>query len=614
MSAKEMRILYVMKDDGDMTEPMNLMLLSALGKQDRPWRSSHLALLESKRDILDIVTEVRPQIVATSAITGSHRYYLEALKAIKEHFGSSVFTILGGPYCSSYPGVIADRPYLDAIGYLECDDAWTEFLDAFENGKDIDNIPNIITRGNHHRALKSFQVTDPTGRLQNETYVDQSFYRNRKSNLDDLPYMDRALIYENTAFCTRYKRTHMVARGCPHRCTYCFEHDYNEMYKGKGKIRQLYSPIRFCEELAKLKKDYRTDFIKLYDDVIAGSYPGEREWLEEFAEVYPKIVGIPYHCLTRCDLVCANPWVLALHKKAGLYSLSMSIESGNNFIRDHIIARDMAQEEIEEAFELARKLRIETFSNTILGIPGPKIPAIHDPEFDKKVEEIVKDSKLYKPARRKRPDIAKELAAAKSELTTVEYRKFATNYLKKAGLHATQLEYERQSVSFTIKVGASFGEFGTLAPYPRTEVTTRYLIPKGFFDGDYDKLAASYQTSSPLNCFTEREKKVQQNLTLLGTICIFFSGNHSQLARWLARPISYVAIQWLSGVPYRWATRIYQYLYTLTKTHMHDTRVYPMRRTLREKINFFLETLRLDLWKHFKKKKAVIRGDWPRKF
>jgi hypothetical protein len=47
---------------------------------------------------------------------------------------------------------------------------------------------------------------------------------------------------------------------------------------------------------------------------------------------------------------------------------------------------------------------------------------------------------------------------------------------------------------------------------------------------------------------------------------------------------------------------------------MHETRIYPTRRNLREKIAFFTETLKLDLWKHFRQKKAVIRGDWPRKF
>ena len=217
-----MKILFLMRDDGFMTEPMNIMELSALAKLDRPDRSTHLAVIE-RDDVAAIAKELRPQIVACSAITGSHKQYLDALATVKTAVPES-FSILGGPYCSTFPEAIVQNPFLDAIGIMECDDAWPAFLDAFEGGEDIHKIPNILTQENASERL----VKDPhTG----QSFVRPDSYNDRFSTLDSLPHLDRALVYDNTAFLHRPKRTHMAGRGCPFRCQYCFEQDWNQMFR-----------------------------------------------------------------------------------------------------------------------------------------------------------------------------------------------------------------------------------------------------------------------------------------------------------------------------------------------------------------------------------------------
>ena len=123
-----MKILFLMRDDGFMTEPMNIMELSALAKRDRPDRSTHLTLIE-RDDPVAVAKELRPDVVAASAITGSHVQYLEALSAIKQVLPEA-FIILGGPYCSTFPDAIKKNPFLDAIGIMECDEAWPILLDT----------------------------------------------------------------------------------------------------------------------------------------------------------------------------------------------------------------------------------------------------------------------------------------------------------------------------------------------------------------------------------------------------------------------------------------------------------------------------------------------------
>jgi len=606
-SPVETRVLWLMRDDGDMTEPMNIMLLSALGKHQKPWRSSHLALLE-RDDAIQAVKELKPRVVAASAITGSHRSYLSALKAIKEKFGDSVFTVFGGPYCSTYPEAIAENPFLDAIGVFECDDAWPEFLDALENNPDgVHSIPNIITQENRAVVLRR----EPIGDGRFVTFVDRKAYRDRRGNFDALPFMDRSLIYEHTAFNTRPKRTHMAGRGCPFRCTYCFERDWNDAYSGKGQMLQRYSPERFCAELRDVMARWDTRFWKFYDDVFP-TFPTDLEWLREFAEVYRRTVGLPFHCLTRCDLVARKPETLQLLKAAGIASITMSIESGNSFIRDHVVVRDMSEEQIAFAFAEAKKLGIHTFSNTILGIPAPKIPCLNDPRFSERVSEICEDTKRYGVSRGgKMFELAAIFEAARSWLPAeADWRKFIVDFLRRGSLRANQLDYDRESCDFNVQLGVSFGEFPILHPYPRTEATN-YLVRKGFFDGNFDKLHGSYQNRSPLACFTEREKTVQQNLALLTTFVMLFSGSRSRFLNWLSKPVRKICLDWLSRLPFRWATFIFEQLYALSKSWMHERRIYSMKRSFWERIRFYLEMWRLDFWKQFGSKKQFLRGSRP---
>ena len=139
-----MRILFLMRDDGFMTEPMNIMELSSLAKHDRQDRSVHLAVVE-RDDVVALTRELKPHVVAASAITGSHSQYLEALAAVKAVLPET-FTILGGPYCSTFPDAIINHPFLDAIGIMECDEAWPQLLDAIDGNGDFNNLPNILTQ------------------------------------------------------------------------------------------------------------------------------------------------------------------------------------------------------------------------------------------------------------------------------------------------------------------------------------------------------------------------------------------------------------------------------------------------------------------------------------
>jgi radical SAM superfamily enzyme YgiQ (UPF0313 family) len=482
-----MKILFAIKDV-EYIDPMGIMLLSALAKE-----KGHTTALNvlSERNLGDTVKTLRPDVVAFSAKTGEHKYYIRANEIVKG-ISKTVFTVMGGPHTTFFPEIIETHD-IDALCVGEGDEAWTELLQAVETNGPVDAIPNIVTRSNFTR-----------GRVP--------LIRPRRTDLDSLPFLDRELVYSSTRLGRFPMRSFMVSRGCPFRCTYCFNHIYNTLYRGKGPVVTRMSVGRITEELKELKKSYETQFIKFYDDVFVLS---DDEWLDEFSEKYPHEVGLPFHCLVRADLL-TEPILLKL-KKAGLASISMSIESGNERVREEVLKRGMSTEKMTRGFDLCRKLNVPTFSNTIFAIPG------------------------------------------------------------------TGIKEDIESLDMNLRCRVTFGEFPIFFPYPGTELA-RYAIDNGYFDGDFDRLHMSYQSSSPLDSFTEREKLMQTNLSLLATVCLWMPSLRN------------ITVKRLIGLP---LTGLYFFLYYVVKAYLIKTKIYPMKFSITNFIRSVYESFVLERFKHY---------------
>lgn len=466
-----MKILFVERDV-EYIDPMNIELLSALAKQRG--HSTFLTIL-SQEDLDGSLRCIHPDVVAFSAKTGEHTTYFRASERVKR-YSRKIFTVMGGPHPTFFPGLILTHDF-DAIGVGECDDSWQELLDALETGRGIDAIPNIVTKANASKVLRAIKKAPElvqlagaaaSARPEYDLEVNPTWLRPRRRVLDDLPFYDREIVYRKTHLARFPLRSFMSSRGCPYQCTYCFEPKFNAMYSGKGPIYNRYSVGRLCAELKELKERWPTQFIKFYDDMFILDRKVDA-WLEEFAEVYPREVGLPFFCLTRANIL--TPGNLAALKRASLHSLTMSIEAGNEHIRNRIVKRHMRQEQIVEAYDLCRREGIVTFANTILGIP-----------------------------------VRKEVMAQHG---------------------MTAIDYDIESLDLNIRCRVTYADFPVLHPYPGCELTD-YAIRNGFFDGDFDGLFWSYQAESPFSCFTPKEALIQKNLSLLGPICVMFPR-----ARWL---------------------------------------------------------------------------------
>lgn len=506
-----MKILFV-EASYKSTEPMSIMLLSALAQQRG--HETFLYVLQDG-DLKTALQKIEPDIAAYSAMSGEHRYFLKANDMIK-NYSKRIFTIMGGRHPTFFPEVLKQSD-LDAICLGEGDDAWPELLATLEEGHKIENIPNIITLNN----------------------FDSYALRPRRASLDDLPVLDYDLCYKNTPLGKSLKRTMITSRGCPYRCSYCFNHVYNKIYSGKRPVVARQSVSRVIGEAKYIIERWPTKFIKFYDDNFVLKLD---DWLYEFSERWPKEIGLPFHCLLRANIAAKESKILALLKKAGLQSVSMSVESGNDYIRNQIFKRNMSKQEMEKAFKIAWNLGIHTFSNTILAVPISK-----------------------------------------------EEEKF---HLKNSA------KRDAESVDFNLKIRATMTEYPLLFPYPGTEAG-EYCKRNGLFADDYDNLTISYQNRSPMCCYTEKEKMVQQNLALLGTVLQAFAGSRNAVVRSFVPVLRFLVMNFLIKLP---LGKVYLLPYVMVLNYLHRMKLYRYQKFgFREWLGTIPDSYRFNLGKQFEK-------------
>ena len=248
--------------------------------------------------------------------------------------------MVGGPHPTYSPELI-EEPEITAICVGEGDYAFMEVLDRLEHGESLDEAPNI-----HTKNCKA-----PVQRLIED--------------LDSLPFMDRDIVYQKSLALRTFRlRSFYSSRGCPYRCTYCFNHAFNDKYRGLGKIVRKRSVDSLLAEIGEVMSRYKTDYVRFADDVFVHRADS---WLEEFARRYPKEIGVPFYFLMRANTVTED--LVQLLKEAGCGSVCMSIEAGNPRIREKIVLRKMSTEQIYFAFDTFNNAGIRIYTNSIVGLP-----------------------------------------------------------------------------------------------------------------------------------------------------------------------------------------------------------------------------------------------------
>ena len=117
-------------------------------------------------------------------------------------------------------------------------------------------------------------------------------------------------------------------------------------------------------EMEFLKNKYSLTMIFFVDDDFTLLTVDE---IREFTEQYQKRVGLPFVILVAAPTISREKVVLL--RDAGCVTFCMSIESGNDFIKNKVFDRYISNEQLIKAFAIIKEEGVRVSSTNIIGNP-----------------------------------------------------------------------------------------------------------------------------------------------------------------------------------------------------------------------------------------------------
>lgn len=253
-SEKKIRILLVANPDTYFGVDMlfripNLGLCSLAANTDRNICDVKVVDLiavkkKYKKYFLNILKQYSPDIVGFSCMAFQYASTVELAKLAKE-YDKNITVLLGGYYPTVDTQTIlesGDMRYIDFLFRGEGEISFAEFVKAYANGKNFENVPGLSYILNHSL------VNNPDVCL---------------AELDEIKLPDRSVRLINKGFnCMGFKSDAVeTSRGCAYDCNFCC---INNMY---GKIYRKYKIERVLDDIRDAKK-YGSKSIMFTDDNI----------------------------------------------------------------------------------------------------------------------------------------------------------------------------------------------------------------------------------------------------------------------------------------------------------------------------------------------------------
>lgn len=290
------------------------------------------------------VAEYKPDVVGFTSVETQFTNVVELSKRIKRLHKCII--VCGGTFTTLYPEAVKDAQGLDGIFIGESERAFLEFIRKVEGGEDF-------------RETKNFCYYDrDSGQIVRNDLIPLD------QDLDSIGPPDRE-IFDFQKVIENYwgSAPFLFNRGCPYNCAFCSNHALAEVYGKKSNATRRRSVDSCISEIEEANLRYAFKDVHIWDDL----FTSDRTWLYDFLGKYRARINKPFMCTTRSNL-CDDELFRTL-KEHGCCKIHMALESGNEFIRNKILNRNISQETVVRSFALARKHGIRINASSIIGIP-----------------------------------------------------------------------------------------------------------------------------------------------------------------------------------------------------------------------------------------------------
>jgi hypothetical protein len=247
---------------------------------------------------------------------------------------------------SAVPEVCLENEAVDYVCVGEGERAIVELCDALDRGRHrpARPIPNLWWKDERGAIVRG----------PNAPFL---------QDLDALPFPDKEL-WEDALDVGAHYLT-MSSRGCPYRCSFCFNNFFAKLPgKGGGKYVRQRSVEHQMEELRRNHARYRIRYIEMADDI----FTVDKEWIREFCRVYARDLGVPFQCLVHPRFVDHD--IARWLKEANCQHVQMGVQSADEEYKRKVLLRVEKDGHLRRALAALRDADLPVKLDHILGLPG----------------------------------------------------------------------------------------------------------------------------------------------------------------------------------------------------------------------------------------------------
>jgi radical SAM superfamily enzyme YgiQ (UPF0313 family) len=252
-----------------------------------------------RHQILARLEEAAPRMVGFSVDTDNLHSVGHLTHELKRRTGAALHIILGGPASQGHPLEIMERSAADVLVIGEGEYTAREVADCMLRGRgDLAAIPGIC-----YRAPKGIVQTAPRPPIQ---------------DLDAIPFPDRRFL----ANPRDYEVSMITGRGCPFRCTFCFEGRMGNKYRHR-------SPENIVQEVEEVIALYGRAFISFNDDTFSADALHTSRLCRMLRERFTPWKELLLFCEIRVDVIDRHPELVDELVTAGVARIQIGVESAD---------------------------------------------------------------------------------------------------------------------------------------------------------------------------------------------------------------------------------------------------------------------------------------------
>ena len=304
--------------------------------------------------LIDLLVKLKIKLLCVSLRSSSLKSFSLLVNIIKRAF-PELHILIGGTHAilSPYDAL----KYADAICVGEGEEVILETAKQY-NGtiKSLTGIKDLWVKDDKETIVESGKrgVFADLDSLPVEIYEDDNKY-----------LIENDIISQGELLIESSWIESFASRGCPRQCTYCSNSELKKIIPlEKQKYVRIKSVNSVINDLVYLKNRFKRLKKIVFADEVFGL---QKEWVQEFCEVYPVKIGLPFSALFYATLIDEEK--ISLLKSAGLSHGRIGIQSGSEDIRKNLYKRIETNEQIIKAGKLFNKYGIRFTYDLIVNNP-----------------------------------------------------------------------------------------------------------------------------------------------------------------------------------------------------------------------------------------------------